>query len=59
VDTLRLIPCLTPHGWLLLAPSDEGPEPREVEDEARERFRLSIILARCGESDRERRAAMP
>jgi hypothetical protein len=26
LDELRLTPCLTPHGRLLLAPSDEGPE---------------------------------
>ena len=26
MDELRLTPCLTPHGRLLLAPSDEGPE---------------------------------
>src|SRR5213594_2651352 len=25
-DTLRLAPCLTPHGRLLLAPDDDAPE---------------------------------
>jgi hypothetical protein len=28
LDEPRLIPRLTPHGRLLLEPSDEGPEPR-------------------------------
>ena len=55
MDDVRLIPRLTPHGRLLLAPSDEGPEWSRRRTSAcgkrsRARGRARVLAARGGRS---------